>query len=134
MPHFPKPFFRSARNAWYVQIGTRQINLGPEKDAAFKRNHELMAEPARVVTAPRQTPPEQHVVVIVDEYLEWCQKHRSPDTYRWYKDRLNDFCQTIGADLTLDRLKPHHVQKWVDAKEGLASGSRRNMIAAVKGR
>jgi len=33
---------------------------------------------------------------------------------------------------TLAHLKPHHVQKWVDAQENLASGSRRNLIAAAK--
>jgi hypothetical protein len=132
MPHFPKPFFRSTRSAWYVQIGTRQVKLGAGRDAAFKRYHELMSEPVTAVTAPPQVPPDQLVVVIVDEYLDWCQKHRSPDTYRWYKDRLDDFCQAITAELTVDRLKPHHVQKWVDARNGLASGSRRNLIAAVK--
>jgi integrase len=132
VPHFPKPFFRSARNAWYVQIGTRQVKLGADRDSAFQRYHELMSEPIAARAAPPQIPSDQLVVVMVDEYLDWCQKHRSSDTYRWYKDRLNDFCQAIPAELTLDRLKPHHVQKWVDAKEGLASGSRRNLIAAVK--
>jgi hypothetical protein len=33
-----------------------------------------MAEPARVVTAPPHAPPEQLVVVIIDEYLDWCEK------------------------------------------------------------
>ena len=34
------------------------------------------------------------------------QKHRNPHMYRWYKDRLQLFIQTIPADLTLDQLKP----------------------------
>src|SRR3712207_7626465 len=55
--------------------------------------------------SPPQTAPERLVVVIIDEYLEWCQKHRSPDTYRWYKDRLNDFCQ---ADRKSTRLNSSH--------------------------
>ena len=42
MPHFPKPFFVKARKLWYVQLGGRQINLGPDRDAAFTRYHELM--------------------------------------------------------------------------------------------
>jgi hypothetical protein len=32
MPHFPKPFYRSARKAWFVQIGSRQISLGTDRD------------------------------------------------------------------------------------------------------
>jgi hypothetical protein len=43
--HFPKPFFRTARNAWFVQIGDRQIKLAADKDEAFTRYHELMAKP-----------------------------------------------------------------------------------------
>ena len=51
MAHFPKPFFRTARNSWFVQIGPRQIKLGADKDAAFTRYHELMAAPnAKPVT------------------------------------------------------------------------------------
>jgi hypothetical protein len=40
MPHFAKPSFRTARSAWFVQLGARQIKLGPDKDQAFKRYHD----------------------------------------------------------------------------------------------
>ncbi|MDB5322866.1 MAG: hypothetical protein JWN40_4497 [Phycisphaerales bacterium] len=42
MAHFPKPFFRSARNAWFVQIGPKQVKLAAEKDEAFIRFPELV--------------------------------------------------------------------------------------------
>ena len=45
MPHFPKPFFRTGRGVWYVEIDRRQINLGPDRDEAFRHYHELMAHP-----------------------------------------------------------------------------------------
>ena len=51
MPHFPKPFYRKSRGRWYVEIGGKQVNLGPEKEAAFRRYHELMAEPQKVKQA-----------------------------------------------------------------------------------
>ena len=41
MPHYPKPFFRESRQLWYVQLNGRQINLGPNRDAAFTRYHDL---------------------------------------------------------------------------------------------
>jgi hypothetical protein len=110
--HFPKPFFRSARNAWFVQIGDRQIKLATGKDEAFIRYHELMAKPS--LPHVTQAEAQKLVVVIVDEFLDWCEKHRAPDTYRWYKDRLNSFIATIDPALTVDQLKPLHVQKWVD--------------------
>lgn len=45
MPHFPKPFFRSDRAMFYVQLRGKQINLGPDRDAAFRRYGELIAQP-----------------------------------------------------------------------------------------
>ena len=54
MPKFPKPFFRTARKAWFVQLAGKQINLGPDRDAAFRRYHELMGRPK---AAPRPSPP-----------------------------------------------------------------------------
>ena len=91
MPHYPKPFFRTARNSWFVQIGDRQIKLSPDKEAAFARYHELMAKPPPAVTAGRSSAVSSSF--IIDEFLDWCEKHRAPDTYRWYKDRLNPFAR-----------------------------------------
>ena len=31
---FPKPFFRESKQAWYVQIGKRQISLGKDREEA----------------------------------------------------------------------------------------------------
>ena len=47
MPHLPKPFFKKSRGAWYVEIDGTQHNLGPDKDKAFRRYHQLMAQPRR---------------------------------------------------------------------------------------
>lgn len=130
MARFRKPFFRPARGLWYVWHGGKQINLGSEKDAAFAAFHELKSKPeSQPVTAAEAA---KLVVVIVDQFLDWCEKNRAPDTYRWYKDRINSFCKSIDATLTVEQLKPHQVQKWVDSQTGLAPGSRRNCITAMK--
>jgi hypothetical protein len=47
VPHHPKPFFRSDRRLWYVQLDGRQVNLGPDREAAFDRYHELMTPRGR---------------------------------------------------------------------------------------
>ena len=44
MAHFPKPFFRKDRGLWYVQR-EKQINLGPDRDTAFRQYGELIAKP-----------------------------------------------------------------------------------------
>ena len=46
MPHFPKPFFVKAHGVWRVQFRGTQYNLGPDREAAFRRCHELLCRPA----------------------------------------------------------------------------------------
>jgi hypothetical protein len=86
MPHFPKPFFPPSRDQWYVQLDGKQVNLGPDRDAAFDRYHSIMTAKKRgAATGPV---PSESLVAIIDAYLEWLQKHRSPETYEWYRYRL----------------------------------------------
>jgi len=134
MAHFPKLFFRPARSLWYVQINGKQVNLGADKDVAFKTYHWIMERGAHSYAAPVVTRfPDPHlVVVLVDDFLDWCERNRDPESYLWYKDRLTSFCKMIDASFTTDELRQYHVQKWVDARPNLASGSRRNLITSVK--
>jgi hypothetical protein len=66
MPKFPKPFFRTARKAWFVQVAGKQVNLGPERDAALLRYHELMGR----TTATPQPVSAESVLPILDSRLE----------------------------------------------------------------
>jgi integrase len=127
MPHYPKPFFRAPRGLWYVQIDGRQVNLGPDRDEAFRRYHDLMA---RGPDEPESSTGDS-VVSVLDAFLDWCQKHRAPRTYDWYRDYLQSFARSIPRDLTFDRLRPIHVQQWVDAQHGWGSG-KRGAITAVQ--
>lgn len=124
MPHFPKPFFKKARRCWYVEINRKQIKLASDRDEAFRRYHELMTRPK-----VRHVPSES-LAALIDTFLEWCQKHRSPDTYEWYRYRLERFVRRY-PDLVVDELRPHHVQSWADEYE-LATSTRRNYMRTVK--
>lgn len=116
MPLFREPFYRASRGLWYVEITRgKQVNLRRDKDAAFARYHELMAQPAAPDAAVGpSTADESLVVVLVDKFLDWCEKRRAPDTYRWYKDRLQLFCNAIPATLSVSELKNYHIQTWID--------------------
>lgn len=133
--HIPKPFFRPARKTWYVQLHGRQINLGKDKDAAFKRYHEIMAAglDASDVRSSALTQPAdgQKLTDLFDRYLEWLKSNRSPHTYEWYRYRLQRFID-VYPELTLTELKPYHVQEWVDSYPGLAVTTKRNYIRSVK--
>lgn len=129
MPHFPKPFFKKGRGVWYVEIDRKQINLGPHKDAAFAQYHKLMAEP-RKRQAPSGT-----VLEVVDTFLEWCQTRRAPDTYEWYRFRLQALAvwlQHHYPNIAARDLREFHIDEWLDTFNELASGSRRNYCRAIK--
>lgn len=129
MPHFPKPFFRRSRGLWYVQLRGRQLNLGPDQDAAFARYHELMAQPPEATPPPRS---QDAVVIILDRFLDWCKSNRAPRTYEWYLQRCQSFAESISTDLSVEDLKPFHVQEWIDAKVGWAPGMKRGAVIAVQ--
>jgi integrase len=124
MPHFPKPFFKKSRRCWYVEINRKQIKLSPDREEAFRRYHELMTKPQE-----RHVPSES-LAALIDTFLEWCQKHRAPDTYEWYRYRLERFVREYPT-LLIDELRPHHVQTWADGYE-LSTTTRRNYMRTVK--
>jgi hypothetical protein len=48
------------------------------------------------------------VALLIDQFRDGTEKHRAPDTYRWYKDRLQAFVDRY-PDLLIGQLKPYHV-------------------------
>ncbi len=124
MPHFPKPFFRTARQAWFVEIAGRQVNLGPDKDTAFRSYHGLML-------SGQPTPPRnERVVDLIDEFLESVHENQSAETYEWYRSRLQKFA-TFHPSLPLASLRPFHVQRWLDSFRGVASATKRNYARSI---
>ena len=128
MPKFPKPFFRTARQAWFLQLAGKQVNLGPDRDAAFSRYHELMARPNGIATPVSA----DTVLSVLDAFLGWCQDHKAGRTYDWYRGYLESFARTIPAKLTPAGLKPYHVQQGLDANPGWKTGKRGAVIAVQR--
>lgn len=128
MPHFPKPFFKKSRNTWYVEIDRKQINLGPDKDAAFRQYHELMA---RQPDPPAKQSDELPVAQALDLFLDWCLKHKAERTYDWYRQYLQSFLDALPRGLTVKDLRPFHVQQWVDGKPRWKTG-KRGAVTAVQ--
>ena len=125
MPHHPKPFFKKSRNCWYVEINRKQIKLGPDQEKAFARYHQLM-------TQPRNQPVSSDLLVsLVDLFLDWVQKNRSPETYEWYRYRLQRFID-MYPDMHVQSLRPFHVERWVDSQGPMAVTSKRNYMRTIK--
>ncbi len=142
-PHHP--WYRAATNSWYVEIGGQQQLLGKHPShlpppRKRKRGDPPPMPPAEIEQAyhrllandPANLPKASNlrVAVVCDLFLDFSQKHHTEDTYRSYKDFLQDFCEMYGTLLAKD-LKPLHVSRWLDAHPGW-NGSRRNAIVAVK--
>ncbi len=124
MAHFPKPFFKKARGLWYVEINRKQVNLGPDREEAFRQYHQLMTQPTLHPMSP------ESLVGIIDSFLDWVKKHRAPDTFEWYRYRLQRFV-TKYPDMKVSALRPFHVEQWVDDYV-LANTSRRNYCRSIK--
>lgn len=126
MPRFPKPWFRAARGAWFVQIHGKQVSLGADRKLAFERYHALMAKPKPQAVSAHS------VLGLLDQFLEWTQRHRAPRTYDWYRDRCQGFARTIDSQLSANALRPFHIQQWVDAHSDWAPGMKRGCIQAIQ--
>lgn len=137
MSRRPKgPWYRKSRCAWFVTIDGKQHCLARGKqniDEARRRYHELMAAP-RADTVKTDS-----VLALVDLFLDWCQRHRAPDTYEWYRQRLQRFTDSIPSALTIGELRHHHLQRFIDdlqhgqqASRTLSNGTLRNYCRAVQ--
>lgn len=131
MPHFAKPFFVAARGIWRVQVAGKQFNLGPDRDAAFREYHRLMAAPP----APPGGDGEAATVAgVADAFLGWCHAQRSERTYAGHKYHLERFVKTLPspAEFPALGLKPGHVEAWLAAHPAWGPTYRRNAVASVK--
>lgn len=129
MLKFPQPYFRSQRSTWCVQIDGKQITLGADREEAFRLYHMLMAEGQSHLPLTKAATP---LITILDLFLDWCQKHKANRTYAWYRDYLQSFIKHAPAGLTIEQLKPFHVQQWVDGHPGWATGKRGAIIAVQR--
>jgi integrase len=126
MARRPKPWYWKSRKAWYVTIDGTRHRIGSNKTEADKRFKELMRQPKE-----RRIANPQSLTAIIDSFLEWNHRHRSPDTYEWYRYRLQRFVDRY-PDLTVSELRPFHVQEWVDSYPNFKSTTQRNYFRSIK--
>ncbi len=136
---FPKPFFVTARGVWRVQIAGRQYNLGPDDGPAREEYDRLMAEHYVPGRRPKHTGTPQgprrltgSLYRLLDDFLGWTEANRSPRTYCMHKDFLKDFSKHAPPDLDAARVRPHHLESWVDAHPTWGNSMRRQAMRAVE--
>lgn len=131
-PKQREPFFRKDRSLWYVQLDGRQINLGADRDVAWRRYHELMAERSK-----QQPPPEPAAGILVlaalEAFMGHVQDNRSARTYEFYQRILKSFRLSLPSqNLTVHELMPAHVTAWIGQHPKWSATTRHGSIHAVK--
>lgn len=127
MPRDPKPWYRKDRDAWFVTINGRRFNLGPDREAAHTRFHELMLNGGDERQLDGVT-----VLELFDEFLEWTQAQRSARTYEWYSDFLQAFVKSLKVDRPAEKLKPYDVLRWTSRHPNWSSTYLNNAIRSVQ--
>ena len=121
----PKPFFRKQTKSWYVQLGKRQISLGRDEKAAWKKYHELML----VTNEPSEV---DFVVDLLDQYLDWLFKNRKSGTYNKAKHYLSHFAKFVGKKLRINQLTPRNVSRWIEEKSTWGPTTSNDAISVVQ--
>ena len=132
MARQPKPWYWEERQSYYVTVRGTRHNLGADKTEADRLFHELMA--ARPNASPA-LPTGLTVADVFEKFLDWCQKHRSPRSYEWYKNHAQGFCKSLkpsARDTPAADLKPFHVVEWVDSHATWGANQRRGAVIAVQ--
>jgi len=124
MAREPKPWYRKDRKVWCVTINGQRHNLGRVKKTAMERFYSLMRQHGRVKVVNTA------LVTIVDEFLDWVSRNRAAATYEWYRCRLQSFVD-CHPDLSIDQMKPYHVEKWAGNPTWSVT-TRRNQMRSVK--
>jgi integrase len=113
MARQPKPWFWQARNAWYVQVGGKQVKLHEEKKEADREFYRIMAAEGRL--DPRQR---QHMSVAdACEALIANSQHLRAATFRLYTEKLGSFAGQFGGR-RLDSVQPQEVIRWIRSYQG----------------
>lgn len=138
----PKPWFRTSKNAWYVQLNGLKVHLGdhPEHAPPPKKTKGAWNVPALVMDVyyrimasdPAHLPKADRLLTlqICDLFLSHAERHTTRDTYLGYLYFLQSFSDAYGR-IPAAQLKPIHVTRWLDDRPSW-DGARRNAVVAVK--
>jgi hypothetical protein len=74
------------------------LNLGPDRQSAFRQYGQLIALPS-----PSQLTAAS-IAIMLDLFLDWCKLHREERTCDWFKTRSPSFLDSLPADSAVN---PH---------------------------
>jgi integrase len=128
-------YWKASHNSFYVKVaypnGKREERrLDSDRDKAQALYCDLVADLRR-----QGVPDEEYRVRdLIDRFLDHVKANNAPLTYRWYKDFLKTFSESIPPKLTVKNLKHHHVENWLSARYPATgnTNTRHDAVACVK--
>jgi len=122
-----KPWYWKARKTWCINRKGERINLGPDRDEAFRQYHQIMAQPDQ----ERHSIQWGAVAAVLDDFLAWTEENRAPKTYTRYRDFIQSFVSKYGR-MEVSDLNPSHVTAWLSSHKGWNATTKRNAITALQ--
>ncbi len=128
-------YWKGPHNCWYCRIvhpngKPQDKRLERDPQAAEERRWEIIKE-IRDLGRPDL---DYTVDGLIQLFLTHVEKNNPKATYRWYKNFLKSFGESIGPRLRVRELKLHHVQNWLTKKYPQKGNpnTRHNAIACLK--
>jgi integrase len=90
-----------------------------------------MARPSETRTDSPSATSEPLAAEILDRFLEWCQKNRAAETYRWHKYFFQSLYDALPVGLPASGLKPYHLTAVMDAQPDWGNNTKHNFVTAV---
>lgn len=121
----PQPYFKSARNCWYVVLpkpggGREDVRLDPDKEKAFAEWHKIMAgrrdTPKSDGFSKSTDSPTATVRQLIGQFLKWGEANSTQGTqdhYKFYLAGKRGFAGFVSPKLRVADLRPHHVDQFV---------------------
>ena len=98
-----KPYLRKQTKSWYCSVNGKQISLGKDKDVAFQKFHELMANKDSLDGAFST------LYELSQSFLDWSETNRKPKTYDNHLRFLKSFIESVGKRMKIVQLRQHHL-------------------------
>jgi integrase len=114
----PKLWKRAKGSTYYVTINQVQHRLTKDR-----KESELQAAKLLLANAPKS---KDRIDTLLDCFLDWTKRNRSPKTYENYVWVLSEFAKSCG-EMKVRDLKPYHVDEWLTQRFGDSSDATKSI-------
>jgi integrase len=120
MARRPEPWYWKAKRCWYVQVGKKQVRLGPDEEEARRAWHRLMATEGKLSEDERRA---STVPEVVDLFLDQIRATCRPATFEKYTKYLGAVARHF-RDTRMDRVRVQDIVDFISRRASWRDGTR----------